>query len=438
MSRTGYATLAMRLAAASVHFRRAAASAHLGRVAAATTLRLSPAACSSAVSGRGLSSYVDPRDTAEGKRRKRQSNFWRQWGERSQQDFWQDVGFGHDREKDEVRSGVKSIKERKGKAKGKGRPLELKEESESRDKLEEDEYWDSVDALDQDGRGFEALDEAAERHKWGTSSAGSKAGARRVSRARAALLQDEEISPSRRAELMTMLEDAGPEGLLPPPTMPEERWLRDKEEGTFKLQEDLSRNLVTTRCYSDTVTLRENNMMPEGSYFSYLLNTRRVTKVTAEGKRMSYSCLVVVGNGQGTAGVGMGKDAVAGNAMYKATVDARKNLTFIDRFDSRTLWHAIDDRFARTKVVLRMRRPGSGTRCSWAVWKILSAFGITDCSVRIYGSKNPTTVAYATVNALRRMLTAQDAAERRGIRVLDMDPADIRYPGYDGVGPNRP
>jgi len=235
-----------------------------------------------------------------------------------------------------------------------------------------------------------------------------------------------------------MLEDLGPEGLLPPPAMPKEKWLTDKQEGTFKLKEDMARSLLTTRSYSDVVTLRSAGMLPEGSYFAYLLNTRRVTKVTSEGKRVSYSTLVVVGNGKGTAGVGMGKDIVAGTALHKATVDARKNLHYIDRFDDRTLWHAIDDRYAKTKVVFRMRRPSSGTRCSWVVWKLLSAFGITDCSVKIHGSRNPTTVSYAVVNALRRMSSAQAVADRRGLRVLDMDPSQIRYPGYDGVNPNRP
>ena len=191
-------------------------------------------------------------------------------------------------------------------------------------------------------------------------------------------------------------------------------------------------------CACAAVTLRQNGLLPEGAYFSYLLNTRRVVKVTAEGKRQSFSCLVCVGNGMGTAGVGMGKDINAGNALYKATVDARKNLHYIDRFDGRTLWHAIDDRYAKTKVVMRMRRPGAGTRCSWGVWKLLSAFGITDCSVKIYGSKNPTTVSYAVVNALRRMMGAQEVADRRGLRVLDMDPALIRYPGYDGRSDPKP
>jgi len=388
---------------------------------------------------RTLCTYVDPRDTPEGRRRRRQSNFWRAWGERSQQEFWQDVGFNHDRAHEEKKTAV--VKSGRGRSKATVKAADAKDDADVRKAFDEDEYWNATDALDPGGLGVDALDEAAERvdqHYWGVSGLGSRAGTQRADRAREALMRDGDVAPSRRAELMMMLEDLGPEGLLPPPLMPEEKWLEEKEEGTFKLQEDMSRSLMTTRCYSDAVSLRTSGMLPAGSYFAYLLNTRRVTKVTAEGKRMSYSCLVVVGNGQGTAGVGMGKDLVAGKALHKATVDARKNLVYIDRFDDRTLWHAMDDRYAKTKVVMRMRRPGSGTRCSWGVWKILSAFGITDCSVKIHGSRNPTTVAYALVNALRRMLSAQEVAERRGLRVLDMDPSEIRYPGYDGVNPCKP
>ena len=97
---------------------------------------------------------------------------------------------------------------------------------------------------------------------------------------------------ARRAELMQLLEDLGPEGLLPPPPMPEESWLDEKVEGTFKLSEDLSRTLLTTRNYSDAVTLREAGLMPEGSYFAYLLNTRRVVKVTKPGRTLDPSARV--------------------------------------------------------------------------------------------------------------------------------------------------
>ena len=64
------------------------------------------------------------------------------------------------------------------------------------------------------------------------------------------------------------------------------------------------------------------------------------------------------------------------------------------------------------------------------VWKIFSAFGITDVSCKIHGSRTPTPVAYAVVNALKRATSSQQIAERRGVRVLDMDPKQIRTPGY--------
>ena len=233
----------------------------LRRSLRAAAARLPAAAASSsaapvrALSSKG-SSYVDLSETGEAKRRKKQSNFWRQWGERSQQEFWQEVGFGHDRAKDEARSGIKTTRDARGRVKGvKGiRPashkLEAPESVDDTSKYEEDEYWDAIDGMDPYGEGVEALGEGVDRteeHYWGASDASTRAEAARADRAKAAMLRDDEIAPSRRAELMMLLEDMGPEGLLPPAPMPDEPWLKAKQEGTFKLGEDLNRNLVTTR-----------------------------------------------------------------------------------------------------------------------------------------------------------------------------------------------
>ena len=85
--------------------------------------------------------------------------------------------------------------------------------------------------------------------------------------------------------------------------------------------------------------MREEGRLKEGSYYAYLLHTRRVTKVGPEGKRVSYSVLVALGNGKGTAGIGMGKDLAPGTALYKAARDAKKNLVHIELFDGRTVFH---------------------------------------------------------------------------------------------------
>jgi ribosomal protein S5 len=397
------------------------------------------------------STYVAPKDTREGVRRR--TNFWSKWGEYSSQAFWQDVGFDHDRTKEMQRSGMAGVRQKKGRPSGEGKEFKELYERNTASGLETEEYFDGIDALGaMEAGGFdaqsgsfsiEAMDDLmgtvlteeqlrdSLAYGEGPARPGSlstDAAERRAAKAREALLGDGS-APSRRAELLSMLEDLGPEGLMPPPTMPKEDW-EAKRNATMMMAEEMSRNLMTTRNFIDACALRESGMLAEGSWFAYLLNTRRVSKVGPEGKRTSYSCLAVVGNGKGTAGVGMGKDLVAGNALYKATLDARKKLIHVDRFDNRTLFHAVDDRYARTKTVLRLRRPGSGTRCSWIVWKILSAFGISDVSVKIHGSRNPTTVAYAMVNTLQRMVSAQQVAEAKGIRVLDMSPEDVRVPGF--------
>lgn len=370
-------------------------------------------------------SYVAPKDTAEGRRRRQ--SFWRKWGDLTQQEFWQEVGFDQDRTNDNrlVRLPTKK----------RGKPDKAEYVSKEERNMSDDEYFMATDAMNEgddddyyyEDEEYDPADEGERRTRF-TANAASVAAAQRSQRAQGALLGASSLEPSRRAELLELLEDLGPEGLQAPPPMPTEKIGATVEDEL--LMPDLSRNLVIARSFADSLQLRDAGRLPDGAYFGYLLNTRRVTKSGAEGKRISFSTLVVVGNGKGTAGVGMGKDIEAGNAMYKASVDARKNLFHVQRFDNRTLFHAIEDRFAKTKLVLRLRRPGSGTRCSWTVWKILSAFGITDVSVKIHGSRNPTTVAYAVCNALQRATSAQQDADLRGRRVLDMHPDEIRVPGY--------
>lgn len=217
--------------------------------AAAGARRVGAPAYSSSLasSTRFLSSAVDSRGEAEGKRRRRASNFWQRWGERSQQEFWQDVGFGHDRAMDERRSGKAAAKDAK-------RKQGISEAPSQRDDLD-GEYWDAMDAFDDDAT-LDTLDGIGSRvdaHYWGTSSLTSRAAMERANAARAALLLDGELAPQRRSELMMLLEDAGPEGLLPTPKMPNEDWLKEKEEGTLQLSQDLSRNLITARNYNDGV-----------------------------------------------------------------------------------------------------------------------------------------------------------------------------------------
>ena len=332
-------------------------------VAASTRLSLRALASSS--------SYVDVRDTPEGM--KRRKNFWSKWGDLSAQAFWQDVGFDHDRTKEGIRTGMTAVKARKkkrGKPSGDEDPYELR----ARHNLDEEEYFDAEDAVGaamRDGFDLDSPDggrlsvEAMDQLFGGLPvvqagddftpplnmlgppgrpvlpSLTSEAAQQRAKAARQALMgSNEGVERTRRAELLTLLEDLGPDGLLPPPAMPKED-MEAKLGITSLLAEDMSKSLQTTRNFMDACSLRESGALSDGSYFAYLLDTRMVSKVGPEGKRSSFSCLAVVGNGAGTAGIGMGKDLNPGKALYKATIYARKNLVHIDRFDNRTLFHAV-------------------------------------------------------------------------------------------------
>lgn len=401
-----------------------------------------------ALASSSSSGWVDPKQTREGV--KRRKSFWDKWGEFSSQSFWQDVGFDHDRRKEAERTGMAGVRQKRGRPSGEKEFKEFRNTASSG--LDAEEYFEGVDALgtaelealDQETGALsvkamdsffdqimteEQLHEALGHGSMGEAPLSTRAAEQRAAKAREALLGGDGVGPARRAELLSLLEDLGPDGLMPPPAMPKEDH-EAKRNATMMMAEEMSRTLMTTRNFMDACALRESGMLGDGTYYAYLLNTRRVSKVGPEGTRTSYSCLAVVGNGKGTAGVGLGKDLQPGNALYKATLAARQNLVHIDRFDDRTLFHAVDDRFARTKLVVRLRRPGSGTRCSWLVWKMLSAFGISDVSVKIHGSRNPTNVAYGLVNTLQRMVSAQQVAEAKGIRVLDMDPEDVKVPGF--------
>ena len=236
----------------------------------------------------GSSSYVDVRDTAEGRRRR--ANFWEKWGALSQQEFWQDVGFGHDRAKDNERLETLRANSEAGRTRRKlGRPSGEPAED-LRVSMDADEYFDATDALEHlDMEGIDEVSDAS--HLADLSGAGSgsgeflsglemdtRAGVERSLRARQALMQSGAVAPGRRAELLALLEDLGPDGLQEPPKLPFEDFSA-KRDGSNLLQEDLSRSLLTTRCFMDAVKLREAGALPDGAYFAYLLKTRRVSRV---------------------------------------------------------------------------------------------------------------------------------------------------------------
>ncbi|KAI8382277.1 ribosomal protein S5, C-terminal domain-containing protein [Blakeslea trispora] len=147
---------------------------------------------------------------------------------------------------------------------------------------------------------------------------------------------------------------------------------------------------------------------------------KRVVNMNGKGKQPSMYALVVVGNGNGLAGYGEGKDEEASRAVRKATNRAIKNLRYIDRYDNRTLATDITHRFHATTLELRSRPPGFGIRTNHYVHEICRCIGLQDISAKVRGSTTPMNVIKATFEALSHQKQPEDIAKMRGKKLADV------------------
>ncbi|KAJ2550829.1 28S ribosomal protein S5, mitochondrial [Coemansia sp. RSA 1933] len=148
---------------------------------------------------------------------------------------------------------------------------------------------------------------------------------------------------------------------------------------------------------------------------------KRTVQMTRKGKAPSLYALVVVGNGNGSAGYGEGKGFEASRAVLFATRDAIKNMKSYPRYDDRTIYHDIDHKFKATKLKLWARRPGFGCRIAPTIHEICECVGIRDLSGKIHGSRNPMNVVKAFFGALDSQRKPDDMAKARGIRLVDIN-----------------
>ncbi|KAJ1995809.1 28S ribosomal protein S5, mitochondrial [Coemansia umbellata] len=158
------------------------------------------------------------------------------------------------------------------------------------------------------------------------------------------------------------------------------------------------------------------------------LIVKRTVQMTRKGKVPSMYVLVVVGNGNGSAGYGEGKSTEATKAMLIATRDAIKHMQHFPRYDNRTIYHDIEHKFKATKLMLWARRPGFGCRAAPMIHEICECIGIHDLASKIHGSRNPMNVIKAFFEALRTQRVPDNLAKARGIRLVD-----INHTYYAGI-----
>lgn len=147
-----------------------------------------------------------------------------------------------------------------------------------------------------------------------------------------------------------------------------------------------------------------------------VVNINRVSKVVKGGRRFALSALVVVGDGEGKVGVGMGKSAEVPNAIKKGIDDAKKNMFNVPLVNG-TLPHEVIGEFGAGRVLLKPAAPGTGIIAGGPVRAILELAGVTDVLSKSLGSDNALNIVKAAAEGLRSLQSAQEVADRRGLSI---------------------
>lgn len=144
-----------------------------------------------------------------------------------------------------------------------------------------------------------------------------------------------------------------------------------------------------------------------------IVNIRRVAKTVKGGRNMRFSVTVVVGDGEGHVGVGLGKAQEIPEAVRKATEDAKKNVIMVPTVGT-TIPHRILGVFGAGKVLLMPAAQGTGVIAGSSVRTVLEAAGVKDIRAKSIGSNNTGNMAYATLEGLRGLKTVEEVSRLRG------------------------
>ncbi len=150
-----------------------------------------------------------------------------------------------------------------------------------------------------------------------------------------------------------------------------------------------------------------------------VIQTNKVQKTHKGGRTMSWSILVVVGDGNGYVGAGIGKARAIPDAIRKGVEAARKSLVHVPMVGS-TIPHDVLLRQGGAEVLLKPASPGTGVVAGGSVRAILEAAGVRDVLAKSLGSSNKVNTAWATIAALKQLKRATDVARLRGLNVNDL------------------
>ncbi len=147
-----------------------------------------------------------------------------------------------------------------------------------------------------------------------------------------------------------------------------------------------------------------------------LVYVGRTAKVVKGGRRFTFSAIVVVGDGKGHVGYGLGKASEVVDAVTKATDTAKKSIVKIS-LQENTIPHAVIGKYGAAKVMMKPATPGTGVIAAGGIRAILELAGVQDVLTKSMGSSNPHNTVKAAMEGLQSLQDAQQVAGRRGISV---------------------